>query len=65
MFFVVNNNKISLFEPVHKNFNLDINPIYNDSFDVTLYLGLHDELKFTIETEFNQLNVEIDEIQKM
>ena len=56
------NNKISLFEPVHKNFNLDINPIYNDSCDVTLYLGLYDELKFTIETEFNQLNFVIDGI---
>lgn len=59
----MNNNKISLFEPVHKNFNLDINPIYNDSFDVTLYLELHDKLKFTIETEFNELNFQIDGLQ--
>ena len=60
----MNNNKTSLFESLYKNIKLDIYHI-NDSCEFRLYFGLYDELKFTIETEFNQLNFEIDEIQKM
>ena len=58
-----NNNKTLLFEfiPVYKKFNLDVNHIIkDDSCDFRLYFGLYDELKFTMETEFNQLNFEID-----
>lgn len=54
-----NNNKISFFESLYKNIKLDINHI-NDSPDIRLYLELHDKLKFTMETEFNELNFQID-----
>lgn len=60
-----NNNKTSLFESLYKNIKLNYDPIKDGDFEIRLYLELHDKLKFTIETEFNELNVEIDEIQKM
>ena len=58
-----NNNKTLLFEfiPVYKKFNLDVNHIIkDDDFEITLYLELHDKVKIVMETEFNQLDFEID-----
>jgi hypothetical protein len=58
-----NNNKTLLFEfiPVYKKFNLDVKHIIKDGdFEITLYIELHDKVKIVMETEFNQLNFEID-----
>lgn len=57
-----NNNKTLLFEfiPVYKKFNLNFDPLKDGDFEITLYLELHDKVKIVMETEFNQLNLEID-----